>query len=199
LFTIILLLGGTIFTSTVFTDLGDKKKAIAWLTLPASHLEKYFVVWIYSLLVLIVVYTSCFYLVLFFLTSIKHFPGQHTEIFDLFYGGGGFQVFLVYGLLHSIALCGAIYFEKLHFIKTAFIFFIGIAFLIAINNLIQTMLISKKVMMNVPFGGIAFMEHNQVKEINITIDQQGHILSLVVVLSCIFWAAAYYRLKEKQV
>ncbi len=54
-------------------------------------------------------------------------------------------------------------------------------------------------MMNDPFGGITFMENNTAHEINITIAQQGHILTLVSVLTCIFWVAAYYRLKEKQV
>jgi hypothetical protein len=199
LFTGILLLAGTIFTSTIFADLGDKKKAIVWLTLPASHFEKYMVAWLYSFLILIVIYTSCFYIVLLFLTSIKHFPGRQIEIFDLFYRGGGFQVFILYALLHSIAFCGAIYFEKLHFIKAGFVFFIGLAFLIAVNNVIQHAMLGAKVMLNAPFGGIAFMENNTVHEINITVAQQSHILTLVSVLACIFWAAAYYRLKEKQV
>jgi hypothetical protein len=199
LFTIILLLAGTIFTSTVFADLGDNKKAISWLTLPASHFEKYLVVWLYSFLVLVVIYTSCFYIVLLFLISIKQFPNQHTEVFDIFYRGGGAQVFLLYGFLHSIAFWGAIRFERQHFIKTAFIFFIGIALLIIINHLMQYVMLGKGIMMDVPFGGVVFMENNRMKEINITVDQQGHILSLIVVLSFIFWIAAYYRLKEKQV
>src|ERR1700735_3627414 len=48
LFVSILLLAGTIFTSTIFADMGDNKKAIASLTLPASHFEKYLVAWLYS-------------------------------------------------------------------------------------------------------------------------------------------------------
>ncbi len=62
LFFTIMLLAGTIFTSSVFADLGEKKKAIAWLTLPASHFEKYLVAWIYSFLLFIIVYTLIFYL-----------------------------------------------------------------------------------------------------------------------------------------
>ena len=199
LFTGVLLLAGTIFTSTVFADLGESKKAIVWLTLPASHFEKYLVVWLYSFLFLIVIYTCCFYIVLFFLTSIKHFPNEHTEILDLFDRGGGLQVFLLYAFLHSIAFYGAICFEKLHFIKTAFIFFIGIALLIIINHLIQYGILGREIMMNVPFGGARFMENNQEREINITIGQQWHMLTLIGVLACVFWVAAYFRLKEKQV
>jgi len=199
LFTGILLLAGTIFTSTVFADLGDRKKAIVWLTLPASHFEKYLVVWLYSFLILIVIYTSCFYTVLLFLTTIKHFPNRHAEILDLFYRGGGLQVFLVYAFLHSIAFYGAICFEKLHFIKTAFIFFIGIALLIIINHLIQYGMLGRGAMMDIPFGAAHFMENNKEREINLTVDRQGYLLTLIGMLAGIFWVATYYRLKEKQV
>ena len=199
LFTAILLLAGTIFTSTVFANLGDKKKALAWLTLPASQFEKYLVAWLYSYLILIIVYTSCFYVVLLFLTSIKHFPGQHTEIFDLFNNNFGYKVFLLYAFLHAIAFFGAIFFEKLHFIKTAFVFFIGIAVLIVINNLIQHAMLGAIVTINVPFGGLSFMDHNHIKEINLVNADERYILSIASTLTIILWTAAYYRLKEKQV
>ena len=39
-------------------------------------------------------------------------------------------MYLVFAFLHAIAFFGAVYFEKLHFIKTAFTFFIIIAVLI---------------------------------------------------------------------
>jgi len=199
LFTSILLLAGTIFTSTVFASLGDKKKAIVWLTLPASHFEKYLVLWLYSFLLLIIIFTGCFYTVLFFLTSIKHFPNEPTEILDLFDRYGGFQVFLLYAFLHAVAFYGAVRFETLHFIKTAFAFFIGITFLIIINHLIQYGIFGGGVLMNVPFGGAHFMENNQERVINITFSQQWRMLTLLGVMSGVFWIAAYFRLKEKQV
>src|SRR5665213_2760957 len=51
LFMSVLLLAGTIFASTIFADLGDNKKAMASLTLPASHFEKYLVAWLYSVII----------------------------------------------------------------------------------------------------------------------------------------------------
>ncbi len=54
----IMLLAGTIFTSNAFADLGERKKAITWLVLPASHFEKYMVAWVYSFLTL---YHSIYY------------------------------------------------------------------------------------------------------------------------------------------
>ena len=44
----VILFIGTIFTSTIFADLGDDKKAPGTLTLPATHFEKYLVAWLYS-------------------------------------------------------------------------------------------------------------------------------------------------------
>ncbi|HEY9196974.1 MAG TPA: hypothetical protein VIM77_11935, partial [Mucilaginibacter sp.] len=78
----LLVLGGTIFTSTVFSDYGSSKKAIARLLLPASHFEKYLVAWLYSFFILFVVVTLSFYAVLFFLINVKHFPQQRPELFN---------------------------------------------------------------------------------------------------------------------
>src|SRR5664279_4326257 len=67
----IMLLTGTIFTSSVFADLGEKKKATVWLTLPASHFEKYLIAWLYSFLFFIIVYLLVFYLALFFALRVQ--------------------------------------------------------------------------------------------------------------------------------
>src|ERR1700748_3710370 len=45
IFVVFLFAAGTLFTSTMFTNLGDKRKAIATLTLPCSTFEKFFVGW----------------------------------------------------------------------------------------------------------------------------------------------------------
>jgi hypothetical protein len=42
-FDFFLLAAGTIFTSTVFAELGDEKKTIPALTLPVSHFERFLV------------------------------------------------------------------------------------------------------------------------------------------------------------
>src|SRR5437868_12091396 len=48
IFIILMLMAGTMFTSTVFSDFGNKNKAMAALTLPATAFEKFLVGWIYS-------------------------------------------------------------------------------------------------------------------------------------------------------
>jgi hypothetical protein len=197
-FIIILMLAGTIFTSTVFADIADKKKAIASLTLPASHFEKFLVGWIYSFLIFCIVYTVSFYLVILVLVHIKHFPGQTPEILNVF-EYPVYQMYLLYAFLHGIAFYGALFFEKLNFIKTAFAFFISVAIIILMNKMVLGVLLGRDVMASPPFGNARFADGNKVADINVTLMWEPMMLSLLTMLAIIFWVAAYYRLKEKQV
>jgi hypothetical protein len=199
LFTMILLLAGTIFTSTIFADLGDKKKAIPWLMLPASHFEKFLVAWIYSFVVFIITYTLSFYLVALFVLSIKPLDGSPPEMFNIS-SNHALQIYMVYAFLHGVAICGAIYFEKLHFIKTAFIFFISLGILILMNKMLLGTMLGRNVEAASPFSNLRFAENGQVHDIMLSSNQQGiNSNYLVMVLAVIFWVAAYFRLKEKQV
>ena len=199
LFMMILLLAGTIFTSTIFADLGDKKKAIPWLLLPASHFEKFLVAWIYSFIVFIIIYTLSFYMVALFVLSIKPLEGPLPEMFDISHHHA-LQMYLVYAFLHSVAIFGAIYFEKLHFIKTAFAFFISLGILILMNKMLLGIMLGRNVAASPPFGNLRFTEKGQLYDVVLSYKQQGvNINYLVMVLAVIFWVAAYFRLKEKQV
>jgi len=199
LFVIILLLAGTIYTSTIFSDVGDKKKAIAYLTLPASHFEKWLVAWVYSFLAFLVIYTTSFYLVALFLLNIKHVPGQAEGVINLLQKPH-LEMVLVYAFLHSIAFLGAAYFNKLHFIKTAFVFFVIMGLLILFNKIVLTTMIGRNVDAAPPFGNLRFPDNG--REVDITLPDAGHnpiLLYLIMVLTLLIWIAAYYRLKEKQV
>ena len=194
----IMLLSGTIFTSSVFADLGEKKKAIAWLVLPASHFEKYLVAWIYSFFLFIIVYTMIFYLALFTALNIQHVHTHRTVILNIF-EKQILQMYLVFAFLHAIAFFGAVYFEKLHFIKTAFAFFIIIAGLILLNKGLLSAFTGKSVEMSPPFNNMRFEEAGQTVDIKIEKQNAPYILYLFVTLTFIFWVATYFRLKEKQV
>jgi hypothetical protein len=201
LFIDILLLAGTIFTSTIFADLGDNKRAMAYLTLPASHFEKFLVAWLYSIVIFVVVFTGSFYLILMLLVYLKPFPGQTPALFNVFdnVNNARFTMFLVFALLQSVAFYGAICFKKLHFIKTSFAFFIGLAILILSNKIILGLLLGRSVLPTMPFGMLRFMENGQEKAISLGQNQGDYATWLIAVLVIIFWLAAYYRLKEKQV
>jgi hypothetical protein len=107
---------------------------------------------------------------------------------------------LTYAFLHSIAFFGAVFFERLHFIKTAFVFFVSLTLLIILNKMIQGALLGRAVEAAPPFGYLRFSENGQVTDINISRDQQDHFMVyLFTALTLIFWIAAYFRVKEKQV
>ncbi|HEY5327845.1 MAG TPA: hypothetical protein VIJ27_12650 [Mucilaginibacter sp.] len=199
LFMSVLLLAGTIFTSTLFADMGDNKKAVASLILPASHFEKYLVAWLYSVVIFIIVFTGSFYLILLLLANLKHFPGPTPQLFNVFDDQKGGPVFLLFALFQSIVFYGAICFKKLHFIKTAFAFFIAIAISILCNKIILGLLLGRSVLPTMPFGMLKFMENNQEKAISLGRHQGDYATCLIAILVVIFWVAAYYRLKEKQV
>jgi hypothetical protein len=198
LFFTIMMLAGTIFTSSVFADLGEKKKAVAWLTLPASHLEKYMVDWVYSFLIFIIVYTLTFYLALVFAVNLQHVHNHRRVIMNVF-EKQALLFCLVYAFLHAIAFFGAVYFEKLHFIKTAFAFFIVLAALILINKGLLSVLFSRPVEMSPPFGDMRLTDNSQIIDVKIENQNSPYLLYLLIVLTFIFWAATYFRLKEKQV
>jgi hypothetical protein len=197
-FLVILLLAGTLFTSSVFADIGDNKKAIASLTLPASHFEKYLVAWLYSFVLFLVVYTTIFYATTLIAVNIQHFPGHPAEVFNVFDRHVA-ETYLLYAFFHSIAFFGAIFFEKLHFIKTAFIFFILIAIAIFLNKIVIGALLGRETGVPVPFGSVRFLDNGRITDININNMPDPYVAYLITVLALIFWVAAYYRLKEKQV
>jgi len=198
MFISIMLLAGTIFTSNIFSDFGDRKKAGAALMLPASHFEKYLVAWIYSFIGFLVCYLACFYLVDWLAINAKHYPGQQIIMINVF-SRYIVQCFLMFAFLHAIALWGAIFYNKLHFVKTAFVFFIAVALLIIINKVMLDCLLHKSVHIAPPFGALRIMEHN--REISLFLDENDSrfVIWVLGALAFIFWAAAYYRLKEKQV
>jgi len=200
----IVLFTGAIFTSAIFADLGNDKKALGMLTLPATHFEKYLVAWLYSFVVFLVVSIGCFYLVMLFLLHARHFSGPPLEIFSLGYNVVGFNgnviyiILVLYSLFHSIAFFGAICFKKLHFVKTALLFFTLVAISVACNNIVMQYMIKRDVIQVVPFTSVGFMEKGKYFAVN----AEGFVWIgqlVYVVMAFILWAAAYFRLKEKQV
>ena len=107
-------------------------------------------------------------------------------------------MYVLYALMHAVAFYGAIFYDKLHFIKTAFLFFISVGLLIAINKIILSVFIPKTVETTVPFGDLRIQSDQQTFEINVS-QQDYWMIAIISVLAVIFWIAAYYRLKEKQV
>jgi hypothetical protein len=197
---ILLFISGGIFTSTVFTEFGEKNKAIPALTLPATAFEKFLVGWLYSYPIFLVVYTCIFYLALLGLGSLQHLPaGRHFILFSI--DQPEMPVFWVmFTEIQSLALFGAIFFRKLQFIKTGFAFFIALAVVVLGNSLFLKILTGVAVeKMAIPFGFLNFYIGDKYYSIGTGNKASTLILVLLMVVAASTWVAAYYRLKEKQV
>lgn len=201
IFVVFLLLAGCIFTSLVFADLGDKKKAIPALTLPASHFEKYFVSWLYSFLIFQLLYVALFYLIASIVISFGHdVPGRENVLLNIFDKDRmAYGAFIIYPILHAVILFGAIYFEKLHFIKTSFAFFIGIFLLGLLNKPIMALMIDHKILGTTIFSPLNITDGKNYWEIKPAEIQTYTICIVLGVIVVLLWVSAYYKLKEKEV
>ncbi len=198
LFMLLMPIAGCIFTSTVFSDLGDKRKAIPSLTLPASTFEKFLVAWLYSFPLFLVIYTLMFYGVLLVLVHVRHWPGVSIEVFSVFQERF-LILFLIFSLLHAISLYGAITFDKLHFIKTGFCFFISVLLLILSNTFFLGSLVGREVFLALPFGYLDFAEKGAYYSVSLSNVQFRWVMIVLCIAVVMIWTAAYYRFREKQV
>ncbi|GAA4300359.1 hypothetical protein [Nibribacter koreensis] len=205
LFAFILFASGSIFTSSIFSDLGDKKKAIATLSLPASHLEKYLVGWVYSTLIFFVVFLACFYAVFHLIVPMDNWMGQEPQILNvLSFDHDEQNILLVFLFLHAIAFWGSITFEKWHFIKTAFLFFVIMISLIFINENVMEGLIGREVENASPFSNVTFFnqlaqDRREYFKIELP-EARKNLLAIVPVgMALLLWLTAFLKLKEKEV
>src|SRR6185312_1083045 len=64
-----LFLGGCLYASILFADLGSKTRGLNFLVVPASHLEKLLCALFYAVFVFFVCYTAAFYMVDFIMVK----------------------------------------------------------------------------------------------------------------------------------
>lgn len=200
-FNFFLLAAGTIFTSTVFAELGDEKKTIPAMTLPVSHFERFLVGWIYSFVFFQLVFLACFYSVAALLTVIgENNPLVHNHLLKLDPKNPViYLTYIFFVLLHGVTFLGAITFKKLHFIKTSFVLFVFLVVLLMINSGMIHMIFNENVHAGIPFAKISIYEDQVFSEIEA--GDTGDIITKVMVISTVIllWVSAYFKLKEKQV
>lgn len=199
-YVIMLLIAGSIFTSTIFQDFGDRARAIPALTLPASVFEKFLVGWLYSYVIFILVYTAVFYLAVSGLLAMKNWDsGKHDDFFSLWKGEVALA-FVFFSVLHGVALFGAAHFRKLHFIKTGVIFFILLILALVSNTLFVKAITGIPVIkMAIPFGFAHFYVND--RDYSAVVAGRGPLVDLGTLMAAavLLWVAAYYKLKERQV
>ena len=197
-FSIFLFIGGAIFTTGIFSNLGDKRKAIAYLMLPASNFEKLLVAWLYSFVIFHLLYLAGFYIIDMVILSLGHREVNHSAIMKF---GSDFKysaVLLAFAWLHSIAFFGALSFKKLHFIKTAFTVFVLILVITLLNRVSIHLMIGSFAEANEPFSELTIYEGKK----SFYLKQSDLVLLLPYLGGCmslLLWVGAYFKLKETEV
>lgn len=199
-YAIVLFVAGGLFASGIFTDYGDKNRAIPALTLPATTFEKFLVGWLWSYPIFLLVYTGVFYLALFGLSHIHHSVVRGHFIYFTMWQPEVSVMLTIFTELHALALFGAIFFKKLHFIRTGFAFFIAFAVVLLLNTLLLKILTGVQVVKAaIPFGYLNLFVGDRFYSINTGDRGWLPIRGLILVVAVLTWVAAYYRLKEKRV
>lgn len=182
----------TVIASSYFNNMGQKPKAIIELMIPASTFEKFLAGVFFTGLLNTLSFLLIFHLVdLAFVMKLEAITGIKSQeelmyLYKYIWHIPGF-VFLIPFFVTSIFLLGSIYFNKFHYIKTAIsvMIFSGIWTYIVMNT---TEYLMKG---RVPVGQRNWNDGRQDVQIWITV--------VLAVLTLIFWAITYVRLKEKEV
>lgn len=200
-FVFFLMMGGSIFTSIIFSDLGKKKKAIAALMLPASHFEKFLIGWTWSYIIFQLLFIPVFYISVIVINQIFHHDASDKpELMSLFSADQKNYIFLVFfAVLHAIVLLASIYFETYHFIKAAFAFFISYFLLIYLNFKFLQLVITQYIESAIPFTNVNVNENGTYFHLRMPDDEMKYTLIIFLVFAVILWVGSFYRLKEKEV
>lgn len=204
-----LFLGGAIFASQFFRDLGTKPKGINYLMTPASILEKFLCSLLYGIVMLFIVLTLAFYFVDVIMISLANMINQSVDnglprskvsnVFVLDEQNKDLSIYLFFAFLaiQSFFLLGSVYFKNYSFIKTAITFFILIIVFVFLESYFQG---------NILRGG--FINHiseyrvfgEPDKIVKLPSWLSGVTFGLLkYALPSIFWCTTYFRLKEKEI
>lgn len=133
---------GTFYASIIFSDLNNKSNGTNFLSLPASHLEKTIVAWLFSFVFFYIAYTSVFYIVDYAFVKIANqllqakmvkeghltaieMQNELSTISNVFMKRENMNVNMMqyfhlgFIALQALFFLGSVYFTKYNFIKTA--------------------------------------------------------------------------------
>lgn len=223
-----LFLTGSLYASLLFSDLANKSKAINFLSVPASHLEKVLCMALYCVLIYFVCYTVIFYAVDFIMVKVSnaiqlaewekapfHTPGsvfKPQTVANVFYKveehpdsnpfNGLTLILLLFFAIQGAYALGSIYFPAYSFIKTTIMLLLVILFFI--------FLVVKVLSPILPEGGFSGpLTKFNLYEPNHEWGQRVILLPFWLndvffgffeyVIAPVFWLITYFRLKEKEV
>jgi hypothetical protein len=181
---LLLFCGGIWITSNAFADLHDSKKAISFLTLPASQFEKFLLILCFTTIGYILAITIIFSLTSLIVATFNlSFYKIRTAIFNPF-DHEIINSIKTYFSVQAVFALGAIYFKKYSISKT--ILTVCILFIVISMFTFMTL--------------IAFSLQPPLHQLNFQIAYQNlitQIVSTLIMFSC--WYITYLRLTEYEV
>lgn len=205
-----LFLGGLLFTSRSFNELGNKEKGVDYLMLPASQFEKFFTLFMITTVGYFLFYhVSCYFSFRIIENVQISYTGQQIARDYKFLNDPDEKKYIYYGyfVLQSIFLLGATYFHKYSFLKTVFCVFIFLFGLYLINCIVITLLFGLEgefwkraipfVMVNKLEGGPVSWHTTTYLIPRWLLDMYAFIMKFI--LAPVFWTMAYFRLKDQEI
>jgi hypothetical protein len=200
--------GGCFLASFVFGYFSSNANGSSYLTLPASHVEK----WLCGVLMVGVLYPLIFLLffraidagfVALFHNSLDPenplFKQQYNSVYLFsFTGRIATKVYTMFIFLTGVALIGSLYFNKATFIKTA-LFFCALCFILFGLNWLIAILLFGRIESAFPFRDVGILVGKEIGSVELpknVFTIMGYILDYFVPL--LLWVLTYIRLREKE-
>ena len=201
LFWITMFLGGLIFTSNLFSELGEPQSKQFYLSTPSSHLEKFssklFLSTIAYTMITMVVFTIMSF-VATFLVELRN--GTDSQSFNPFLGKN-VELVRFYLIIQSVFLLGAVMYVRGAFLKTIATV-IGIGFVFSI---VWATVGLGAISQYLPFNGnfdISISDVDLDKD-NLEASFKWYLYLIkwffLLVLAPLMWIITYFKLTEKEV
>ncbi len=137
----IMFLGGYIFTSSIFSELNEPRKATHYLTLPVSVTERLASAWLLTGILFPLFALLMIFLIIFLANLIMNLTFDFSPFANLF-SGNYVNAFKTYLVTQSVFLLGAAYFRKYNFLKTLLVLFVFFVAFMIVSGLLGWLFLS---------------------------------------------------------
>jgi hypothetical protein len=146
------------------------------------------------------VYIGCFFLIDSVVLQLDGSAGQPAEMVKLFSNESKLYTSLVaYAVVNAVFLWGSIFFQKQHFVRTAFGVLLVDVVVMALNFKVMQALVGHELSTVMPFSGMSLHEGREWFSINLPEAQSVWLWLVPLGVMLLAWAAAYQRVTEKQI
>ncbi len=193
----IMFIGGYIFTSSIFSELNEQRKAFHYLTLPVSTTERLLSGWLLTGVLFPVFALLLIFVIIFLSNLIMNLTFDFSSI-NYAFSASYLKAFKTYLITQSVFLLGAAYFRKYNFLKTLLALFVVFVVFMIFTGIFSRMMFSAFMDGNMDMmesGAASFRMDSIFMNI---IPQIAKILYNYLMMP-FFLVVSWFSLKERQV